>query len=113
MLELYKNIKKLRIQHGMTQSELAELAGYKDRSMISKIESGKVDLSQSQIAVFADIFGIEQNELFGLSGLDGINERERRLLNEYRKLDENGKLMIDDMIEKLSLYTRKLGELPK
>lgn len=113
MLELYRNIKKLRIQHGLTQSELAELAGYKDRSMISKIESGKVDLSQSQIAVFAKIFGIEQNELFGFSGLDEVTENEGRLLNSYRRLDDDGKAMVDDMIERLSMYARKIGELTK
>lgn len=68
MLELYKNIKKYRIQLGITQQELAVKAGYKDKSMIAKIEKGLVDLPQSKIAMFADIFHISQSELMGWTG---------------------------------------------
>lgn len=38
MLTLYKNIKKLREELGMSQDELAEKAGYTSRSSIAKIE---------------------------------------------------------------------------
>ena len=44
MLTLYKNIKKLREELGMSQDELAEKAGYTSRSSIAKIEKGLVDL---------------------------------------------------------------------
>ena len=37
----------------MSQSRLAELVGYADKGMISRIENGKVDLPQSQIEKFA------------------------------------------------------------
>ena len=37
----------------MTQDELAKAVGYKDRSMVTKIERGEVDLSQTKIAKFA------------------------------------------------------------
>lgn len=49
---LYENIKKRREELGMTKVRLAELVGY-DRSMITKIEQGKVDLTQSKIAALA------------------------------------------------------------
>lgn len=65
MLKLYENIKFYRKKSGMTQDELAKLAGYTDRSSIAKIERGVVDLSQSKIAQFADIFGITPGELMG------------------------------------------------
>lgn len=38
MLTLYKNIKKLREELGMSQDELAEKTGYTSRSSIAKIE---------------------------------------------------------------------------
>ena len=65
MLELYKNIKKRRLELGMTQSDLAEKLGYSDKSMIAKIESGKVDLAQSRIIAFADALRVTPSDLMG------------------------------------------------
>ena len=65
MLKLYENIKQLRLERRMTQDELAHLAGYTDRSSIAKIERGVVDLSQSKIKQFADIFGVSPSQLMG------------------------------------------------
>lgn len=65
MLKLYENIKKFRLEKGMTQDELAHRAGYTDRSSIAKIERGLVDLSQSKIKQFADIFGVTPSNLMG------------------------------------------------
>ncbi len=65
MAELYKNIKKLRQQKGWSQEHLAELMGYSGRSMISKIERGEIDLTQSRIKQFADIFNISPDDLMG------------------------------------------------
>jgi len=70
MLELYKNIKEYRKALGMSQEELAKRAGYTDRSSIAKIEKGQVDLSQSKIWTFADIFGVTASELMGNDGID-------------------------------------------
>lgn len=65
MLQLYKNIKKLRLEQKMTQSDLAQKLGYTDKSMISKIERGEVDLSQSKIVSFANILGVTPGDLMG------------------------------------------------
>ena len=69
MLELYKNIKKYRQSLRMSQDELAKRAGYTDRSSIAKIEKGLVDLPQSKIRQFADIFGVAPGELMGSDGI--------------------------------------------
>lgn len=66
MNQLYENIKKYRKQAGLTQEELAKKAGYTDRSSIAKIESGHVDLTQSKIRQFAEIFGVTPSALMGL-----------------------------------------------
>ena len=65
MLELYKNIKRLREEKGMSQDTLAKLTGYTDRSSITKIEKGQVDLQQSKIELFAKALGTTARELVG------------------------------------------------
>ncbi len=62
---LYTNIKKLRKQAKMSQEDLAKRVGYTDRSSIAKIESGEVDLSQSKIKAFADVFNVTPQYLMG------------------------------------------------
>ena len=65
MIKLYENIKYYRKKNSWSQEELAKRMNYTDRSMIAKIESGKVDLSQSKIIEFAKVFGIAPGDLMG------------------------------------------------
>lgn len=62
-MNLYSNIRRLRKARKMSQDDLAKRAGYTDRSSIAKIEKGLVDLNQSKIQIFADIFGVTPSEL--------------------------------------------------
>lgn len=66
-METYENIKLLREKLGLSQEELAERVGYKDRSSIAKIESGCVDLAQSKIAMFAKALNVSPGELMGIT----------------------------------------------
>lgn len=68
MLQLYKNIKKRRIELNMTQSDLAEKMGYADKSMIAKIEKGLIDLPQSKIIAFSKVLNTSAGDLMGLDG---------------------------------------------
>lgn len=65
MLKLYENIKKRRIQLNISQQELAELVGYRGRSMVSQIEAGNVDLPLSMIKRFADALKCSPAYLMG------------------------------------------------
>ena len=65
MLDLYKNIKRLREEKGMSQDSLAKLTGYTDSSSIAKIEKGLVDLQQSKIELFAKALGTTSRDLVG------------------------------------------------
>lgn len=65
MLNLYRNIKKRRTELNMTQEELAQKMGYSGKSMIAKIEAGKVDLPQSKIMAFADALNTTPSYLMG------------------------------------------------
>lgn len=69
MLTLYENIKKRREELGLTKVELANRVGY-DRSMITKIEQGKVDLTQSKILAFAKALETTPANLLGITSTD-------------------------------------------
>ena len=57
-------IKGLRESKKMSQSELAEIVGYKDKTAIAKVEAGKVDLPQSKISSFAKALDTTTSYLF-------------------------------------------------
>jgi transcriptional regulator with XRE-family HTH domain len=69
MLETYKNIKRLRLERGWTQGDLAKLTGYADKTAISKIENGRIDLTTRQIKKFADVFGVSPSDIMGNDGI--------------------------------------------
>lgn len=95
MLKLYENIRFYRKQAKLTQDELAKLSGYTDRSSIAKIEKGLVDLSQTKIKQFADIFGVTPSTLMGWDGEeekpaddDELAKAQRALIDFARSLSE-------------------------
>ena len=77
MHELYQNIKKYRLANDWTQEDLSRRMGYKEKSIISKIEKGKLDLSRSKVEEFAKVFGVSPASLMGwtdtkkIEGSDG------------------------------------------
>ncbi len=92
-------IKTLREEHKMSQSTLAELVGYKDKTAIAKVEAGKVDLPQSKITAFAKALNTTTSYLFADDSVtdepttiaahkDGDNFTDEELLKieEYKKL---------------------------
>lgn len=89
MIELYNNIRVQRKRLGLTQTELAIKMGYADKSMIAKIESGKVDLPQSKIVAFAkaletspsDLMGWEQTT-YGFDNIHPIDKQRVPMLGE-------------------------------
>jgi transcriptional regulator with XRE-family HTH domain len=88
MIKLYENIRKLRKQNGWSQEELAKRMGYTDRSMIAKIEAGKVDLAQSKIVEFAKIFNVEPGELMGWEDSEYILHTEKEILYGSDNLED-------------------------
>lgn len=64
-MTLYDRIRYARQKANLTQDELAQKLGYRDRSTIAKIESGKVDIPHSKVYSFADALNIPSEYLFG------------------------------------------------
>ena len=75
-MTLYERIRELRIEQNMTQDDLAHAMGYKDRSMITKIEAGKVDISQKKVNGFAKVLNTSPAYLMGWTD-DKRSSRER------------------------------------
>lgn len=61
-------IKGLRESKKLSQAELAEKVGYKDKTAIAKVEAGKVDLPQSKISAFAKALNTTTSYLFADEG---------------------------------------------
>ena len=104
-MELYNNIKKYRLRLGMTQEQLAKLAGYTDRSSIAKIESGLVDISQSKLELFAHVLHVSPGELIGRSAAEDnrldLTASEQLLLECFRQLNEEGQEMATEHVSYL------------
>ena len=110
MLDLYKNIKELRIANKMTQTELAEKTGYSDKSMIAKIEKGVVDLPQSKIEAFSMALGVSPGYLMGWDGCSDslsspaappeLSGAEIEHMRKYRYLDTYGRDFVDDVLNR-------------
>lgn len=76
-----EKIKARRISLGWTQRELAAKMGYKNHSVVARIEAGKVDLPQSRLAQFADVLGVTHGYLIGL-----VSEDESKKNDQLAKL---------------------------
>lgn len=100
MLQLYKNIKARRNELRMTQIDLAEKLGYADKSMISKIEKGLVDLPQSKILAFAEVLKVTPGELMGLDGTEKQSAQKGVQIKVYGRVAAGIPLeMIEDVID--------------
>lgn len=114
-MTIYDRIRALRISQKMSQTDLAIKLGYKDGSMITKIESGKVDISQKKIFAFAKALNTTPSYLMGLSdfaksdiSMDDPNES--ILLSCYRSLSPHGKTLLLERCEELKLLYGKKSE---
>lgn len=98
MIELYKNIKNRRKEIGMTQAQLAEIAGYADKTMISKIEAGQVDLTQTKIKAIADALRTSPGALMGWcpgpTRSTSFSPEEVELIDGYRALSHEGRAAV-------------------
>lgn len=97
MMKLYENIKNRRIELNLSQTELAKRVGYKDKASISRVENGKLDLTQSMIEEFANALECSPAYLMGWS--DNFNDEQmikevkKNLISSINKIQEE----LDDL----------------
>lgn len=100
-MNLYNNIKVLRKINNLSQSQLGERVGY-ERSSIAKIENGGVDLPQSKIQAFANVFGISPSQLMSddFSGKENITKINSVMqIPLYSSISCGTGIFVDDSIE--------------
>lgn len=70
LVQFGRNIRRLREMRGLSQARLAEMVGYKSRTSINKIEMGKTDIGQKNIAKIADALGVTSADIL----YDGLKD---------------------------------------
>lgn len=135
-MTLGERIKARRKEIGMTQTELANKTGYADKSAISKIEKGLIELGQKGIVAFADaldttpafLMGWLDEDDGGIIGamkakefrgetnpfIDHFKERTlidalRPWLHKYQDLSQNRQASVRDMID--FLYAEQVKDI--
>ena len=90
-----EQIKKRRIELGLTQKELAEKLGYKSNTTINKIELGINDISQSKVIEFAKALNTTPAYIMGwtVRDEDAVNRTLGEIIKAYRT--EQGMSMDD------------------
>jgi transcriptional regulator with XRE-family HTH domain len=86
-MHIGERIKAQRIKLGWSQRDLAERIGYKNHSVVARIEAGKVDLPQSRLDQFAQVLGVSHAYLLGLVTEDQSkkNDQLAQLIVRMRK----------------------------
>lgn len=90
------NLRKYRIENGLSQTKLAQVTGLKDRSYLSQCERGASHLSLEKANKIAKILNVNVYELMGddilQKGIRNKNEKARQLgiayLGCFSSLDE-------------------------
>lgn len=102
-----ERVRYYRERIGMTQSELAEVLGYRDKGSVSRIESDKTDLPRSKIVMIAQVFGVSPVELMGLNEPAPIS-RPRQVA--YDRLENASDEQIEQLNDLLDVIWRETEE---
>lgn len=88
-LQIGQRIRDRREELGMSQNDLAELAGYTSRSTIARIEAGEIDLPQSKISAIAKALMVDPKYIFGWTDdAPGVDEDLMALREQLRRSPE-------------------------
>lgn len=80
-----KNIKYLRNKMGMTQTELAEMLGFKNFTTVHNWEAGKREPSFATTVKLAQIFGYKIDDLILLDiEKDGLRVEIEKIIEQYK-----------------------------
>lgn len=88
MADIGKRIKNRRKELGITQEELAQKLGYKNKSTIAKIENGTNDIVQSKVVEFAKALDTTVAALMGWDDTEPEQEQHYYLDDEAREMSE-------------------------
>lgn len=106
-------IRKLREEKELSQTALAELVGYKDKTAIAKIEAGKVDLPQSKILSFANALNTTTAFLFGdIDEESTFSNNSPKIIDFYNQLNDSGKAEATKRVKELTFIPHYTCDIP-
>ena len=85
MADIGYRIRRRREELKMTQQELADKLGYKNKSSIAKIETGTNDIVQSKVVEFAKVLNTTVADLMGWDKVDNSFSGKEAPKEMYRK----------------------------
>lgn len=105
-------IKARRNEMGLSQRELAARLGYNDHTTLTRIEAGKVELSQSKVVKFAKVLGVTPGYLMGweqspeeagaLAAEVLKDSNLFKLVNNYRELSAADRATVEALVASLA-----------
>lgn len=100
-MTLGERIKYARQKKGISQTELAQLLGYKSRSSINKIEVDGRDVPRSMIVKFAQVLDVTPSYLMGWEEESSTEQSQRthEFIQLFSRLSVEQQAMIIDMIK--------------
>ena len=106
MAKLGDNIRRLRESAGMSQDQLGARIN-KTRSAVSQYESGKIVPRMGVIEDMAHVFRVTKSEILGdvsyaVVSLDDGRADEQRIIELFRKMDEEGRARLLEQAEFLA-----------
>ena len=96
MSDFAKNLKRFRKQKGYSQQKLAKALDY-GCTAIANYESGRNEPSLDTLVILADTLDVSVDELLGVK----LKSEEKRLLIFFKKLNNEKKKMILDLLNAL------------
>ena len=91
-LTLAHNLRLLRKEHGISQSQLAKAAGVSFRA-VQEIESGKANPTLQTMGALARSFGVTTSRLLTLSAIR-LSDGEAAFLKNYKKVFDSAKVAV-------------------
>lgn len=108
---MVKNLKKLRLQAGISQQKLAEIIGISQQS-VNKYENHNIEPDIDTLIDLASFFKTSVDYLIGHTDINHIieelypydlNDEESKLVDEYRKLTKAERQSINDVIKNYNI----------
>ena len=110
MTKFGERIRKMRMELGITQEELATRMGYTSKSTITKIEQGIRDVPQNKIVKFADVLGTTPAVLMGWVDEETDQKNDARVSIAFQSSYDKE---LFEMVEKLSKLTPEKRQVVK
>ena len=95
---LYKRLKSLRIETGLSQQDIADKLNI-SRSSIGKYETGAAYPDIEKLMMLAGLYNCSVDYLLGIFDSNPIlTKEESELIQKYRLLDDRGKTVVKSVI---------------